>query len=155
MILILSFHSFRKECLGLQPPFFVLNTKKNNGLQIMSLAADSSKTNKPLLLNKPSVSISPPPPPFPSNVFEIKKPPGGGLIEDLQYMLMSRPSTLAHKLLTGLSLRAGGWGFSAATKRVAPSYFYWKNRTKIEPKEIPSRLIPHQYLLYLPGNLKS
>ena len=154
MILILSFHSLRKECLGLQPPFFVLNTKKDNGLQIMSLAADSSKTNKPLLLNKPSVSIRPPPP-FPSNVFEIKKPPGGGLIEDLQYMLMSRPSTLAHKLLTGLSLRAGGWGFSAATKRGAPSYFYWKNRTKIEPKEIPSGLIPRQYLLYLPGNLKS
>ena len=71
--------------LGLQPPFFVLNMKKNNGLQIMSLAAYSSKTNKPLLLNKPPVSIKPPPPPSPSNVFEIKKPPRGGLIEDLQY----------------------------------------------------------------------
>ena len=28
--------------------------------------------------------------------------------------------------LTGLSLRAGGRGFSPATKRVAPGYFYWK-----------------------------
>ena len=26
----------------------------------------------------------------------------------------------------GLSLRAGGRGFSPATKRVAPGYFYWK-----------------------------
>ena len=59
MILIPSFHSLRKECLGLQPPFFVLNTKKNNGLQIISLTAYSSKTNKPLLLNKPHVSIKP------------------------------------------------------------------------------------------------
>ena len=28
--------------------------------------------------------------------------------------------------IAGLSLRAGGWGFSPATKRVAPGYFYWK-----------------------------
>ena len=37
---------------------------------------------------------------------------------------------------TGLSLRAGGRGFSPATKRVAPGYFYWKieeNRTKRNP----------------------
>ena len=27
---------------------------------------------------------------------------------------------------SGLSLRAGGRGFSPATKRVAPGYFYWK-----------------------------
>ena len=26
----------------------------------------------------------------------------------------------------GLSLRAGGRGFSPATKRLAPGYFYWK-----------------------------
>ena len=30
----------------------------------------------------------------------------------------------------GLSLRAGGRGFSLATKRVAPSYFYWKIEEK-------------------------
>ena len=28
--------------------------------------------------------------------------------------------------IAGLSLRAGGRGFSPATKRVAPGYFYWK-----------------------------
>ena len=28
------------------------------------------------------------------------------------------------KVYPGLSLRAGGWGFSPATKRVAPGYFY-------------------------------
>ena len=28
--------------------------------------------------------------------------------------------------LAGLSIRAGGRGFSPATKRVAPGYFYWK-----------------------------
>ena len=30
----------------------------------------------------------------------------------------------------GLSLRAGGRGFSPATKRVAPCYFYWKIEEK-------------------------
>ena len=30
----------------------------------------------------------------------------------------------------GLSLRAGGRGFSPTTKRVAPSYFYWKIEEK-------------------------
>ena len=45
---------------------------------------------------------------------------------------------------TGLSSRAGGQGFSPATKRVAPGYFYWK----IEPKEIPSRLIPRLLVVF-------
>ena len=31
---------------------------------------------------------------------------------------------------SGLSLRAGGRGFSPATKRVAPGYFYWKIEEK-------------------------
>ena len=31
---------------------------------------------------------------------------------------------------SGLSLRAGGWGFSPATKRMAPGYFYWKRKQK-------------------------
>ena len=44
----------------------------------------------------------------------------------------------------GLSLRAGGRGFSPATKRVAPGYFYWK----IEPKEIPSHLIPRLLVVF-------
>ena len=42
---------------------------------------------------------------------------------------------------TGLSLRAGGRGFSPDTKRVAPGFFYWKIEEK-KPKEIPSHLIP-------------
>ena len=42
----------------------------------------------------------------------------------------------------GMSLRAGGRGFSLATKRVASGYFYWKVEEKIAPKEIPSGLIP-------------
>ena len=33
-------------------------------------------------------------------------------------------------LLSGLSLRARDRGFSPATKRVAPSYFYWKIEEK-------------------------
>ena len=32
--------------------------------------------------------------------------------------------------MAGLSLRAGGQGFSPATKRLAPSYFYWKTEEK-------------------------
>ena len=35
-----------------------------------------------------------------------------------------------HFSLTGLSLRAGDRGFSLATKRVAPDYFYWKIEEK-------------------------
>ena len=31
---------------------------------------------------------------------------------------------------SGLSLRAAGRGFSLATKRVAPGYFYWKIEEK-------------------------
>ena len=55
--------------------------------------------------------------------------------------------------MTGLSLKAAGRGFPSASMNVVPGYFHWKKRRKIEPKEIPSGLIPH--LLYLPGNLKS
>jgi len=42
------------------------------------------------------------------------------------------PLLFAVKLLhvSGLSLRAGGRGFSPATKRVAPGYFYWKIEEK-------------------------
>ena len=35
-------------------------------------------------------------------------------------------ATIAINIITGLSLRAGGRGFSPGTKRVAPGYFYWK-----------------------------
>ena len=49
---------------------------------------------------------------------------------------------------SGLSLRAGGRGFSPATKRVAPCYFLLENRTKIEPKEIPSHLIPRLLVVF-------
>ena len=37
---------------------------------------------------------------------------------------------LSYQLHAGLSLRAGGRGFSLATKRVAPGYFYWKIEEK-------------------------
>ena len=38
-------------------------------------------------------------------------------------------------LTSGLSLRAGGRGFSPATKRVAPGYFYWKTEEKYNQKK--------------------
>ena len=46
-----------------------------------------------------------------------------------------RPQITGHKCRInyrspGLSLRAGGRGFSPATKRVAPGYFYWKIEEK-------------------------
>ena len=50
--------------------------------------------------------------------------------------------------ITGLSLRAGGRGFSPATKRVAPWLLLLENRRKIEPKEIPSRLIPRLLVVF-------
>ena len=49
---------------------------------------------------------------------------------------------------TGLSSRAGGQGFSPATKRVAPWLLLLENRRKIEPKEIPSRLIPRLLVVF-------
>ena len=36
---------------------------------------------------------------------------------------------------SGLSLRAGRRGFSPATKRVAPGYFYWKMEEKLNQKK--------------------
>ena len=57
-------------------------------------------------------------------------------------------SRLKTFLLTGLSLRAGGRGFSPATKRVVPGFFYWKIEEKIEPKEIPSCWIPRLLVVF-------
>ena len=56
--------------------------------------------------------------------------------------------------IAGLSLRAGGRGFSPATKRVAPGYFYWKTEEKYNQKKSLAVWFP-AYLLCLPGNLKS
>ena len=47
-------------------------------------------------------------------------------------------------MLAGLSLRGGGRGFPPATMKVFPSYF----QRKIEPKEIPSCLIPHLLVVF-------
>ena len=50
----------------------------------------------------------------------------------------------------GMSLRAGDRGFLPATMNVVLGYFQWKIqcRRKIEPKEIPSCLIPHLLVLF-------
>ena len=53
-----------------------------------------------------------------------------------------------HSLYTGLSLRARGRGFSPATKRVARRLLLLENGEKIEPKEIPSRLIPRLLVVF-------
>ena len=50
--------------------------------------------------------------------------------------------TISLDSISGLSLRARGRGFSLATISVALGYFFG-NRRKMEPKEIPSCLIPH------------
>ena len=39
-------------------------------------------------------------------------------------------------LLTGLSLRGGGWGFPPVIMNVAPGYFHGKIEEKMEPKSI-------------------
>ena len=50
---------------------------------------------------------------------------------------------------TGLSFRAGGRGFSPATiKESGPRLLLLENRRKIEPKEIPSRLIPRLLVVF-------
>ena len=50
----------------------------------------------------------------------------------------------------GLSLRAVDEGFPPATMNVVPGYFHWKIQCcrKIEPKEIPSCLIPHVLVVF-------
>ena len=47
-----------------------------------------------------------------------------------------------------MSLRAGGRGFSPATKRVAPGLLLSDYRRKIEPKEISSHLIPRLLVVF-------
>ena len=46
------------------------------------------------------------------------------------FFLSFRQVWAVQKLMAGLSLRAGDRGFSPATKRVAPGYFYWKIEEK-------------------------
>ena len=51
--------------------------------------------------------------------------------------------------LTGLSLRAGGWGFTQGTMNMAPGDFHRKIEEIImEPKEIPSCLIPRLLVVF-------
>ena len=63
-------------------------------------------------------------------------------------------TAISIKVVTGLSLRAGGRGFSLAIKRMVPGYFYWKIEEKYNQKKSLAIWFP-AYLLYLPGNLKS
>ena len=49
-------------------------------------------------------------------------------------------------MFSGLSLRAGGQGFSPATS--GPRLLLLENRRKIEPQEMPSRLIPHLLVVF-------
>ena len=88
------------------------------------------------------------------SVFSYKSQPLPGLQLDLTIKKSPGcppppPTKHTHKQFkkqnTGLSLRAAGRGFSPATKRVAPSYSYWK----IEPKDIPSRLIPRLLVVFM------
>ena len=44
--------------------------------------------------------------------------------------LPKSPRIHSERQEAGLSLRAGGRGFSPATKRVAPGYFHWKIEEK-------------------------
>ena len=76
--------------------------------------------------------------------------------EILHFLLLLNPATETMMMITpaGLSLRAGGRGFSPATKRVAPCYFYWKIVEKENQKKSLAVWFP-AYLLYLPGNSKS
>ena len=48
---------------------------------------------------------------------------------------------------TGLSLRAGGWGFSLATMRMSPGYFY-RNQKEYRAKVLPSCTIPLLIIAY-------
>ena len=59
----------------------------------------------------------------------------------MQHIIMHGP---------GLSVRGGGWGFPPVTNNVAPGYFHRKiKEIKIEPKEIPSCLIPRPLVVFI------
>ena len=49
---------------------------------------------------------------------------------------------------TGLSLRARDQGFSPATKKSGPRLLLLENRRNIEPKKIPSHLIPRLLVVF-------
>ena len=57
--------------------------------------------------------------------------------------LLKNHYTRVHRVV----IKSRGGGFSPATKRVAPGYFYWKIE-KIEQKEIPGRLIPRLFVVF-------
>ena len=53
----------------------------------------------------------------------------GVCVEDYNIILFIKTDNVV-RYKSGLSLRAGGRGFSPATKREAPGYFYWKIKEK-------------------------
>ena len=57
------------------------------------------------------------------------------------------PSQKKKRTLAGLSLRAGGWGISPATKSMTPGYFL-ENKRKMRPKELPGCSLPYLLTAY-------
>ena len=58
---------------------------------------------------------------------ELNQVSDQGKVQCADHSVLLAPISLAGP---GLSLRAGGQGFSPATKRVDPSYLYWKVEEK-------------------------
>ena len=56
--------------------------------------------------------------------------PPFSIVSGIFVVKLFESSFYQYYLEPGLSLRAGGRGFSPATKRVAPGYFYWKIEEK-------------------------
>ena len=59
-----------------------------------------------------------------ANVLRIVK----NRLHKVYHLLLLRSKRQSYE--SGLSVRAGGRGFSPPTKRVAPGYFYWKIEEK-------------------------
>ena len=57
-----------------------------------------------------------------SKCYELRPTPG----QDPTRIKTKRLNIIISFITSGLSLRAGGRGFSLVTKRVARGYFYWK-----------------------------
>ena len=55
---------------------------------------------------------------------------------------------LLEMLFSGLSLRAGGPGILPGYQEKGPLLLLLENRRKIEPKEIPCRLIPRLLVVF-------
>ena len=89
------------------------NSINSNWLEVYQLGMLSRMIKEVIILNQ--------------DYQELNQVSDQGKVQCADHSVLLAPISLAGP---GLSLRAGGQGFSPATKRVGPSYLYWKVEEK-------------------------